>query len=212
MKNTRHNHKWEYILLFVMYVVVSICNILQFLVAQDIFTQIIFSACGVMFIYFAVKEAICYIKEKDSLAEDNTAKSKIMMVVTAVVSVFAIVILFFASIPWVNDFIADNVRKDIVGIELPEKTELVESLSRAEKLVGNGNGMQYLGAILIESELSVNELKEHYAGYEIDDAVGFIQKVGVSFDANMFESQDYYVIYGWGKGVEPFAFLDIRGY
>lgn len=209
---TRHNHKWEYILLFVMYVVLTICHVLQFLVAQDIFWRIIFCICGVLFLYLAVKEATCFAKEKGSLVEENTTKSKMMMVVTAVVSVFAIVILLVASIPWVNDFIADNVRKDIIGVELPEGTELVDSLSRADKLVGNGNGMQYLGAILIETELSINELKEHYAGYEIDDAVGFIQKVGVSFDANMFESQNYYVIYGWGKGVEPFASLDLRGY
>ena len=35
---------------------------------------------------------------------------------------------------------------------------LIESLSEAGRLTGNGNGLQYFGAVLIRSELSLEEL------------------------------------------------------
>lgn len=60
---------------------------------------------------------------------------------------------------------------------------MIESLSQAGKLTGNGNGMQYFGAILIRSELSLEELETYVANdgargeYEIewlDDGVQII--------------------------------------
>ena len=63
----------------------------------------------------------------------------------------------------VNDNTAADLEKTLVSLPLPENTVFVESLSKAGKLVGNGNGMQYYGAMLISSELSLKELKEYYA-------------------------------------------------
>ena len=59
------------------------------------------------------------------------------------------------SISFINNNIAYKVEKELCETPLPEKTELIESISRAGKLTGNGNGMQYFGAILIQSELSL---------------------------------------------------------
>ena len=72
---------------------------------------------------------------------------------------------FIIAIPIVNDNVAEKTAKELVKIPMPEGTEYIESKSRAGKLVGNGNGMQYFGAILIQSELSLEELQEYYSNY-----------------------------------------------
>lgn len=46
----------------------------------------------------------------------------------------------------------------LVGLPRPPGTELIASYSQAGKLVGNGNGMRYLGAILITSDLTLTAL------------------------------------------------------
>ena len=61
------------------------------------------------------------------------------------------------------------MEKELCETPLPEKTELIESISRAGKLTGNGNGMQYFGAILIRSDLSLEELDAYYSGYRSNE-------------------------------------------
>ena len=72
---------------------------------------------------------------------------------------------FTVSVPIVNDGIANKTAKSIKRVELPNDTEYIESFSKAGKLIGNGNGMQYLGGILIRSELSLEELQTYYSQY-----------------------------------------------
>lgn len=72
---------------------------------------------------------------------------------------------FTVSVPIVNDGIANKTAKSIIRVELPNDTEYIESFSKAGKLIGNGNGMQYLGGILIRSELSLEELQTYYSQY-----------------------------------------------
>ena len=83
------------------------------------------------------------------------------------VGILAAVVLIGGSlsIPLINNHIAYKVEKALCEIPLPEETELIESLSQAGKLTGNGNGMQYFGAILIRSELSLEELDAYYSDY-----------------------------------------------
>ena len=52
--------------------------------------------------------------------------------------------------------------KKLKSIELPPNTKIEWSESKAGKLIGSGNGMQYFGSILVDSDLSENELKEYY--------------------------------------------------
>ena len=61
------------------------------------------------------------------------------------------------------------MEKELCETPLPEKTELIESISRAGKLTGNGNGMQYFGAILIQSELSLKELDDYYSDHRSNE-------------------------------------------
>ena len=104
-----------------------------------------------------------------------------------------------------------------------EKTEYMESVSKAAKMTGNGNGMQYLGAILLESELSLAELEKYYADYREDEwdcmvesqegqKVNCIEHGTLSFDTEMASDKKYYIVYSWGSGIELFSDLDIRGH
>ena len=81
----------------------------------------------------------------------------IMAVIMAVMA--AALVLFALSIPIVNDRVAVKTAESVKNIELPDNTEYIETFSEAAKLVGNGNGMQYLGGILIKSGLSLDELQ-----------------------------------------------------
>ena len=86
---------------------------------------------------------------------------KLLMILLAVAVVLPIVL--YVAIVITNNGIADRIEKLLASHELPENTVLVDSLSVAGKLAGNGNGMQYMGAILIESDLSAEELTEYYS-------------------------------------------------
>lgn len=65
-----------------------------------------------------------------------------------------------------NDIIANKPEKELLAFALPEKTELVESNSVAGKLYGNGNGMQYIGQLLVTTELTEEELRAYYEEYD----------------------------------------------
>ena len=88
-----------------------------------------------------------------------------------VVGILAAVVLIGGSlsIPLINNHTAYKVEKALCEIPLPEETELIESLSQAGKLTGNGNGMQYFGVILIRSELSLEELDAYYSDYRSNE-------------------------------------------
>ncbi|MBR5314444.1 MAG: hypothetical protein IKU45_03405 [Clostridia bacterium] len=72
-------------------------------------------------------------------------------------------IIFYVGIVVMNNSIADRIEKDLIAYQLPQNTELVDSISIAGRLTGNGNGMQYMGAILVDSDLSEDALKKHYS-------------------------------------------------
>lgn len=133
-----------------------------------------------------------------------------------------IVLCFIMSIPIVNDYCAYTVGKKLCATPLPESTELVDSLSKAGKLTGNGNGIQYFSAILIQSELTLEQLEDFYSNYR-ENGWEYLVAVQTNCDLSFIEleqlrfSQDvktdgYYIVYTWGQGIELFEILDIRGH
>ncbi len=144
-------------------------------------------------------------------------------IITSVVVVFILaIILMIISIPLINNFQAYKVKKELLNIALPEKTEIVESLSKAGKLSGNGNGMQYFGAMLIRSDLPFEDLETYYAKYAENGWDGpFVEKPnGQVFDVTNWpirfsasiDSQNYYIVYLWGGKSSVFLDFDIRGH
>ena len=91
-------------------------------------------------------------------------KLKLVGMLAAVVLIGGVI-----SIPLINNYTAYKVERVLCDIPLPEEAELIESLSQAGKLTGNGNGMQYFGAILIRSELSLEELDVYYSDYRSNE-------------------------------------------
>lgn len=136
------------------------------------------------------------------------------------VIVIVLLVGFIVSIPLVNDRTAKEVEKQLVEVALPDNTEMIESLSKAGKLVGNGNGMQYFGAILIRSEQSLDELSAWYLR-KLPNAVVKEQKLQaiecvehgeLSFKTQITETDDYFIVYLFDSGICPFSDLDIRGH
>lgn len=126
------------------------------------------------------------------------------------------------AVPLLNDYSARKVEARLCELPLPDQTESIESLSCAAKLTGNGNGMQYFGAVLIRSELSLKELRKYYSEYDtkeweylVDEQRG--QSVQVIEHGNLQFSTEikgggYYIVYAWGIGDPLLEEIDIRGH
>ena len=144
-------------------------------------------------------------------------KLKLVGILVAVVLIGGVI-----SISFINNNIAYKVEKELCETPLPEKTELIESISRAGKLTGNGNGMQYFGAILIRSDLSLEELYAYYSGYTSNEweclvetqegqSIEVIDHETLQFSEEIKDS-GYYILYSWGSGNSLLEELDIRGH
>lgn len=129
---------------------------------------------------------------------------------------------FIIAIPIVNDNVAEETAKELSEIPLPERTEYIERVSSAGKLVGNGNGMQYLGAILIRSELSLEDLQTYYLGYadnewecivelQKDREVAVIEHGRLEFETEI-TGDEFFIVYSWGSNDSVISEFDIRGH
>lgn len=146
-------------------------------------------------------------------------KKVLVIIILSVVLIFLSVL---TAAPIVNNNIAKKTANELVNLPLPNNTEFIESIYEAGKLVGNGNGMQYFGAILIKSELSLEELKEYYLEFaesewkcivesQINSDVKIMEHTRLTFKADI-EGDNYYIVYSWGDNNTIFHEFDIRGY
>ncbi|MDE7288955.1 MAG: hypothetical protein K2N71_05550 [Oscillospiraceae bacterium] len=146
-------------------------------------------------------------------------KKVLVIVVLTIAIIFSSVLI---AAPIINDSIAEKTANEIVDLPLPNSTEFIEYIYKAGKLVGNGNGMQYFGAILIKSELSLDELKEYYLEFA-DSEWKFIVENQINTDVRTIEhgkltfktdidGNNYYIVYSWGNNNTIFHEFDIRGH
>lgn len=127
-----------------------------------------------------------------------------------VLIIVCILIGFSIHISVSNDMIAKRVENELKETELPNNTEIVDSISAAGKLTGNGNGMQYFGAILIKTKLTKEELEDYYKQYKKNEWDFLVSKVKSSdidkiehgsyrFEKyNENDKEKYFMIYSWG--------------
>ena len=138
------------------------------------------------------------------------------------ICLIVLILAAFVSVPVYNNYCAYNVEKMLCETPLPEQTELIEAISKAGKLTGNGNGMQYFGAILIKSELSLEELDAYYSEYRSNEweylvdiqegqEIEVVDHSTLQF-AEQIESKGYYIVYSWGDGNSLLKEIDIRGH
>lgn len=149
-------------------------------------------------------------------------RSFIKVLAFLIAAVMILIVGLCILAPFMNNRAAEQVAEDLQSIPLPEKTELVEVQSAAGKLVGNGNGMQYFGAILIKSELSLATLEAYYAGYAKEEwecivekqdnkALQVIEHGNLNFETEI-NSEDFYIVYSWGSNDSIFNEFDLRGH
>lgn len=141
-------------------------------------------------------------------------------VATVILGVVLIIAGFAVSVPVVNDATARDVEAELVRLPLPVGAERIDSIAQAGKLVGNGNGMQYLGALLIRSDQSLEQLRSFYHAYD-DPAVDVISTTGTEigefhgasgFLARPGEAGTF-VVYAWGHGPGwLYEDFDLRGH
>lgn len=138
------------------------------------------------------------------------------------ISCTILVICGLLSIFIINDYTAKQVENNLWDLPLPEKTKLVDGISKAGKLSGSGNGMQYFGAILIKSELPLEDLEKYYSDYRSNEweyivevqegqAIRTIEH-GVLKFTEVVGDKGYYIVYSWGKGIGLLEEIDIRGH
>lgn len=154
-------------------------------------------------------------------------KKLFKIIVPIVVVLIASPFVLYGAIVLTNNSIADKVEKQLIAYNMPDNTVFVDSVSAAGKLVGNGNGMQYMGSILVESDLNEQELKEHY-GKDFDYVevrkqenanIDFLNSDKYSFNGfSAVEGKSYYSITCWGSDSSYGGFisvlldLDLRGF
>ncbi len=130
-----------------------------------------------------------------------------------------LLLLTLIASPMINNLSAWKTGQEVGRLPLPPDTEIKERFSRAGKLNGNGNGMQFLGGILVESSLTLEELQAYYASYGDSYTVERQETrelAMVEHDRAFLETDvsdgGFYVVYTWGKGISPFCGLDLRGH
>lgn len=145
---------------------------------------------------------------------------------TAKIAAVVIIIVLIAgniAVTIVNNNAAKDVENRLRDLQLPKNAELVDSVSKAGKVTNHANGMQYYGAILIKSDLTLNELRDFYgkkSKYEGDCIIlkhgehelDFARsKAKLGFGDYDKKNKGYYIVYSWGEGPGIWENLDLRG-
>lgn len=124
-------------------------------------------------------------------------------------------------IPLVNNSRALELEKRLKALSLPEQTVLLDSYSAAGRYDGSGESVRYFGAVLLQSELSLEQLQTYYAAIA-PDCVAAVQAgqtitcVGrgkLQFRAQPPETGSY-IVYILDRSVhtgQGWLDLDIRG-
>lgn len=145
-----------------------------------------------------------------------------LLTVPAIVLILAAVIVVPQIVVQArNDAAAHDVETALLDAPLPAGAELVDSMSVAGKLSGNGNGMQYLGVLLIRSDQTLDELETFYGTQSLDNAPSIEVATPESLDG-LHNTPGFlgetgepgtFIVYAWGN--DPgwlFSDFDLRGH
>ena len=149
-----------------------------------------------------------------------------------IIGIIILFILLIIGLPLyivlMNNEIANLTTEELANTQLPENTQMVDTISIAGKVSGNGNGMQYFGAVLLKTNLSEEELDTYYQQYrgnsskflikkQETEKIEVIDKPGYYFQTfNEEDKEKYYILYSYGSAdgifLEDLLELDLRGH
>ena len=110
-----------------------------------------------------------------------------------IVAVMLVLIASYSSIVIANNIVAKNLEQDLLDCSISDEIHIIDSVSIANRTSGNGNGMQWHGALLIKSELTKDELTAHYENLIKDDNLYI--SVSVQDSPLIFEQYKYHFKY-----------------
>ncbi|SKB80538.1 hypothetical protein SAMN06296386_105262 [Lachnospiraceae bacterium] len=108
-----------------------------------------------------------------------------------------------------NNSVARQTLYALQDIPVPSKTVLIEGTSDVGYSEENHSHMYYIGAILIRSKLSLEELRSYYSSFSNDEYIFHVTKqdsqdivcnnrsTGLKF-ASSIDDSDYYLVYSQG--------------
>ena len=151
-----------------------------------------------------------------------TMKTARILAKSLILVLLAAFLFFLFGVPAVNDLTAVRVKNALCALPLPERTERGDAVAKAGKLVGNGNGMQFYGAILIKSALSEQELAAFYRPFAANEwscqvarqttpRIDSIELGAVSFKVSP-DSGAFYRVQTWGDSRFVLRDWDLRGH
>lgn len=80
--------------------------------------------------------------------------------------IIVVAILFIIAIlnagAFYNDMVLNSFSKQLYNCNMPGGTVIVEKQKICGKLNGNGDGMDFLAVILVKSDKTIDELKDHF--------------------------------------------------
>lgn len=147
-------------------------------------------------------------------------KRLMRLIFGGIAAALLLLLFFFLICPLANDGAAKRNLRKVEALPLPEGAEKLESYSASGHLLGRGNGMQYLGLILLRSAQSEEELKLYYAalsktGEQYNVAAQTGRELAIlpgrkhHFKTDI-SGGDCYIVYLWGGRNGIFEVLDPR--
>lgn len=138
-----------------------------------------------------------------------------------VVLVIVAIVAGLVACPIVNDMTAKDIENDLISIAPPSNSSVVKSISASGKIRKSATVMQYYGAVLIQSSMKEEFIKQYYKEKDPDIFVvsqqnGKTELADIDKELRFGEYDEnatknaYYIIYKWGSGQEPFNILDYR--
>ena len=86
-------------------------------------------------------------------------------VISLMSALLVAIALLLGTIYLYNNSIASEVLAELTRIPLPINCKQLESAAVPGKMFGNGNGMQYIGAILFSSDMQMEAIESHFIAY-----------------------------------------------
>lgn len=127
-------------------------------------------------------------------------------------------VLLLVGVHVANNIAAKSIESRLVSIGVPPETELIDSAWAVSRFAGAGNGTEYAGSLLLESDLSAADLEAFYESQSPHAQVvmAWGEDMASHFQFNMnydLEKPGLYMVFETGHPTSSLlSSADIRGH